>query len=99
MPLGDGCMVILFDQENLPDEVCEVVFATPQQVIVGRVLISHMKGNGGELSKSGMSRFAMMLNDGKVVTEIEDEPFRGKKVRISCNKRQFYDRILTPLRS
>ena len=41
----------------------------------------------------------MMLNDGKVVTEIEDEPFRGKKVRISYNKRQFYDRILTPLRS
>ncbi|HIH92336.1 TPA: hypothetical protein HA281_06065 [Candidatus Woesearchaeota archaeon] len=92
-------MVILFDQDNLPEEVCEVVFATTQQVIVGRVLIDHMKESGGELSKSQMSRFAIMLNDGKVVTEIQEEPFKGKKVKISYNKRQFYDRILTPLRS
>ncbi len=92
-------MVILFDQDNLPHEVYEIVFATTQQVIVGRVLINHMKENGGELSKSEMSRFAIMLNDGKVVTEIQEEPFRGKKVKLSYNKRQFYDRILTPLRS
>ena len=92
-------MVILFDQDNLPNEIYEVIFATTQQVIVGRVLINHMKDNSGELSKSKMSKFAIMLNDGKVVTEIQEEPFKGKKVKLSYNKRQFYDRILTPLRS
>jgi hypothetical protein len=92
-------VVILFDQDNLPSEIFEVIFATTQQVIVGRVLVNHMKENGGELSKSKMSKFAIMLNDGKVVTEIQEEPFKGKKVKLSYNKRQFYDRILTPLRS
>ena len=92
-------MVILFDQDNLPSEIYEVVFATTQQIIVARVLVSHMKQNLNELSKSKMSRFAIMLNDGKVVTEIQEEPFKGKKVKLSYNKRQFYDRILTPLRS
>jgi len=28
-----------------------------------------------------------------------EEPYRGKKVKISYNKRQFYDRILTPMKS
>ena len=92
-------MVILFDQDNVPNEVFEVVFATTQQIIVGRVLVDYMKANNNELTKSGMSEFAIMLNDGKVVTEIEEEPFIGKKVKLSYNKRQFYDRILTPLRS
>ena len=92
-------MVILFDQDNFPQEIFDVVFATTQQVIVGRVLINHMKENSGELTKSKMSRFAIMLNDGKVVTEIQEEPFLGKKVKLSYNKRQFYDRILTPMKS
>ena len=92
-------MVILFDQDNIPNEIFEVVFATTQQVIVGRVLINYMKDHKGELTKSQMSRFAIMLNDGKVMTEIQEEPFIGKKVKLSYNKRQFYDRILTPLRS
>ncbi len=92
-------MVLLFDQDNLPKEVYEVIFATTQQVIVGRVLISYMKSHNGELTKSKMSKFAIMLNDGKVVTEIQEEPFLGKKVKLSYNKRQFYDRILTPFRS
>lgn len=92
-------MVILFDQHNLPNSIYEVVFATPQQIIVGRVLIDFMKANNGEVSKSKLSMFATKLNDSKVVTEIEEEQFRGKKVRISYNKRQFYDRILTPMRA
>ncbi len=92
-------MVILFDQDNIPNEIFEIVFATTQQVIVGRVLVHYMKDHKSELTKSQMSKFAIMLNDGKVMTEIQEEPFIGKKVKLSYNKRQFYDRILTPLRS
>lgn len=92
-------MVILFDQHNLPSSIYEIVFSTPQQVIVGRVLIDFLKKNKGEVTKSQLSQFATSLNDGKVVTQIEEEPFIGKKVKLSYNKRQFYDRILTPMRA
>lgn len=92
-------MVILFDQHNLPDEIYETVFATTQQVIVGRVLIDYLKQQEGEVTKSEMSRFATKLNEGKILTQIQEEPYKGKKVKLSYNKRQFYDRILTPMRS
>lgn len=92
-------MVILFDQHNLPSNAFEVVFATPQQVIVGRVLVDFMKKNDGEVTKSELSDFATHLNDGKVITQIDEEPFIGKNVKLSYNKRQFYDRILTPMRA
>lgn len=92
-------MVILFDQHNLPSNIFEVVFATPQQVIVGRVFIDFLKNNKSEVTKSKLSEFATNLNEGKVVTQIEEEPFVGKKVKLSYNKRQFYDRIITPMRA
>ncbi len=91
-------MVILVDRYNLPEDIFEVVFATPQQKIVGKVLIGYIKKKGSEVSKSEMSEFATELHEGKLVTEIEDPKFAGKKVRLSYNKRQFYDRILTPMR-
>jgi hypothetical protein len=43
--------------------------------------------------------FATALHDGTLITEIDEEPYIGKKVKISYNKRQFYDRILTPMKS
>ena len=92
-------MVILFDQQNASANVYETIFSTTQQKIVAKVLIDYMKKNNGELTKSGISLFATKLNEGKVVTEIEEEPFLGKKVKLSYNKRQFYDRILTPMRA
>ena len=47
-----------------------------------------------------MSLFATKLHDGELITDIIDEaPYRGKKVKVSYNKRQFYDRILTPMKS
>ena len=91
-------MVILFDQFHLPEDIFEIIFATPQQKIVGKVLINYIKKFGGEVTKSEMSEFATELHEGKLVTEIEDPKFAGKKVRLSYNKRQFYDRILTPMR-
>ncbi len=91
-------MVILVDRYNIPEDIFEIVFATPQQKIVGKVLINYLKKLGGEVSKSEMSEFATELHEGKLVTEIEDPKFAGKKVRLSYNKRQFYDRILTPMR-
>ena len=93
-------MVILYDRFNLPDDIYEVIFATKQQVIVGKLLIQEMKEKGGEVGKTEMSLFATALHEGNLITDTLDEPlYRGKKVKISYNKRQFYDRILTPMKS
>ena len=92
-------MVILFDQFHLPEDVFEIIFATNQQKIVAKVLISTMKGKGSELNKTEMSFFATKLHEGQLVTELDEPEFRGKKVKLSYNKRQFYDRILTPMKS
>ncbi len=92
-------MVILFDQFHLPEDIYEIIFATPQQKIVAKVLIQEMKSNGGEVSKSIMSWVATQLHEGKLITAIDDPAYKGKEIRISYNKRQFYDRILTPMKS
>ncbi len=91
-------MVILFDQFNLPDDIYKVVFATEQQEVVAKMLIKYMWENGGEIGKTEMSVFATQLHEGNaVIKEKGKSPF-DKEVRISYNKRQFYDRILTPMR-
>ena len=93
-------MVILFDRYNLPEEIFEVIFATKQQVIVAKLLVGMIKENDGEINKTEMSLFATKLHDGELITDlIEEEPYKGKKVKVSYNKRQFYDRILTPMKS
>ena len=93
-------MVILFDRFNLPEDVYEVIFATKQQIIVAKLLIEMMKDNGGEIGKTEMSLFATKLHEGDLITDLIDEPpYKGKKVKVSYNKRQFYDRILTPMKS
>jgi hypothetical protein len=93
-------MVILFDRFNLPEDIYEVIFATKQQIIVAKLLMEMIKGNGGEINKTEMSLFATKLHEGNYVTTLIDEPpYKGKKVKISYNKRQFYDRILTPMKS
>lgn len=91
-------MVVLFDIYNLPEDVYEVIFATPQQKIVGKLLIKMMKDKGGEITKTEMSLFAMQLHDGTFVTELDEPEYKNKKVKLSYNKRQFYDRILTPMK-
>jgi hypothetical protein len=83
-------MVILFDQYNLPESVYEVIFATEQQRIVAELLIKHIKKHKGSVNKAQMSAFATDLHEGKVKHD-------GKN--ISYNKRQFYDRILTPMKA
>ena len=94
-------MVILFDQFHLPEDIFEIVFATEQQVIVGRLLVDEFKQNGGSLGKTEMSFFANKLHDGTTVDVIEEigPTKRTKKVQVSYNKRQFYDRILTPMKA
>lgn len=91
-------MVILFDIFNLPDDVYEIIFATPQQKIVGKLLIKMIKEKGGEITKAEMSLFAIQLHEGTLVTEIDEPEYKNKKVKLSYNKRQFYDRILTPMK-
>ena len=93
-------MVILFDRFNLPEDIYEVIFATKQQIIVAKLLIEMIKDNGGEIGKTEMSLFATKLHEGNLITDLIDEPpYKGKKVKVSYNKRQFYDRILTPMKS
>ena len=93
-------MVMLFDRFNLPEDIYEVIFATKQQIIVAKLLIEMIKTNDGEINKTEMSLFATKLHEGDLITDlIEEEPYRGKKVKVSYNKRQFYDRILTPMKS
>lgn len=93
-------MVILFDQYHMPRDIFEIVFATEQQIQVAKLLVDEIKRAGGELGKTEMSMFANKLHDGTVVEIEEGEgPVRKlKKVQISYNKRQFYDRILTPMK-
>ena len=92
-------MVILFDQYHLPDDIFEVIFATSQQKIVAKVLINAIKEKNGEMNKTEMSFFATKLHEGELVTEIDEPDYEGKKVKLSYNKRQFYDRILTPMKT
>jgi len=92
-------MVILFDKFNLPDDIYEIIFATEQQIIVAQALIREMKLKGGQMTKAQMSDFATRLHEGKLETKIDRVPYTGKKLRLSYNKRQFYDRILTPMKS
>jgi len=92
-------MVILFDRFNLPEDIYEIIFATKQQVIVAKLIIEYIKDNGGEIGKTEMSMFATKLHEGQLITTLNEPPFAGKKVKVSYNKRQFYDRILTPMKS
>jgi hypothetical protein len=92
-------MVILFDRFNLPDDIYEVIFSTSQQNIVAKELIKFMFAKKGEITKTEMSEFATKLHDGNYECILEDPPYKGKKVKLSYNKRQFYDRILTPMKA
>ena len=94
-------MVILYDRNNLPDDIYRIIFATEKQRIVARLLIDLMKQNGGVIGKTEMSNFATKLHDGKLedTTIPPDAQVPDSKRFLSYNKRQFYDRILTPMKS
>ncbi|MGV8169354.1 MAG: hypothetical protein ACP5N3_04830 [Candidatus Nanoarchaeia archaeon] len=94
-------MVILFDQYNLPENIFEVIFSTSQQVVVANMLLEEMKLRGGEIGKTEMSMFATALHDGITIEPHDTAPLsvRKKPIVISYNKRQFYDRILTPMKT
>lgn len=94
-------MVILFDQFNLPDDIFKVIFATEQQEVVAKLLINYIKQNNSEIGKTEMSLFATQLHEGRLVDTTQ--PVKGPQIKkapmISYNKRQFYDRILTPMKT
>ena len=92
-------MVILYDRFNLPNDIFEVIFATSQQKIVAKELVKFMVARKGEIDKTTMSEFATKLHDGNYECVLEEPPYKGKRVKLSYNKRQFYDRILTPMKS
>ncbi|MFH1589653.1 MAG: hypothetical protein ABIB43_03755 [archaeon] len=93
-------MVLLFDQFNFPDSIYEIIFATNQQIIVGKLLIEQMKLKDGEIGKTEMSMFATALHEGTILEAKEESILNIKKnIKLSYNKRQFYDRILTPMKT
>ena len=91
-------MGILFDQYNLPDDIYAVIFPTEQQRIVAKMLIDYLFANGSEIGKTEMGLFANQLHEGRAVLQEKGNSPLEKEVRLSYNKRQFYDRILTPMR-
>lgn len=91
-------MVILVDQQNLPEDIYSVIFATEQQEVVAKMLIKYMIINGGEIGKTEMGLFANNLHEGKVILKEKGKSPLQQEDRMSYNKRQFYDRILTPMR-
>ncbi len=91
-------MVILFDHFNMPDDIYLILFPTEQQQIVARALIKYMWDNGGEMGKTEMGVFAAQLDAGNMVFKEEGKSPLERELRLSYNKRQFYDRILTPMR-
>ncbi len=92
-------MVILFDLYNMPEDIFKVIFSTEQQEIVAKLLLQHMAKNSGEIGKTEMSLFASELHEGKVVLTSEGRSPLQQEMKISYNRRQFYDRILTPMKS
>lgn len=93
-------MVILFDEFHLPENVYDVIFSTEQQAIVAKLLINEMKKNGNMMGKTEMSVFANALHEGVNVEirKMVGTMVKSEKTKISYNKRQFYDRILTPMK-
>lgn len=91
-------MVILVDQFNLPEDIYKVIFATEQQEIVAKLLTEYMWKRGGEIGKTEMGVFATQLHEGEVILKEKGKSPLEKEERLSYNKRQFYDRILTPMR-
>ena len=89
---------MLFDQFNLPEDIYKVIFATEQQEIVAKMLINYMWSNNGEIGKTEMGLFATKLHEGKAIIKEKGKYPLDKEMRMSYNKRQFYDRILTPMR-
>ena len=92
-------MVILFDLYNMPEDIFKGIFSTEQQEIVAKLLLQHIAMNGGEIGKTEMSLFATNLHEGKVVLSPEGRGPLQQEMKISYNRRQFYDRILTPMKS
>ena len=97
-------MVILFDIFNLPEDIFEIVFSTKFQILVAKLLIDMMKEEGGEITKSQMSLFANRLHEGTLIEHVSSNKYginvpRNREMNLSYNKRQFYDRILTPMKS
>ena len=92
-------MVILFDQFNLPNDIIGIIFATEQQVEVARLLIDYILERNGEITKTEMSLFANLLHEGNLKKLEEKEIVFKQAPKFSYNKRQFYDRILTPMKS
>jgi len=97
-------MMILFDRFTMPDDIYKIVFPTERQQVVAKLLVKMMKENGGTMGKTEMSMFATQLHDGTLVDTASQRPGpfvpqRTPPQTLSYNKRQFYDRILTPMKS
>lgn len=90
-------LVILFHSKNL-DNIHSIVFATRQQELVAKMLLDFFKEHENKLSKTEMAFFATLLEKGAIVLKVEETFSAKKMIKLSYNKKQFYDRILTPMK-
>ena len=90
-------MVILVDQQNLPEDIYKVIFATEQQEIVAKMLIRYMIINGGEIGKTEMGLFANNLHEGKVILK---EKGKSKRIKGRLSEGNHWcPRVFSPVSS
>ena len=82
----------------MPESIYDLVFSTDQQAMVAKLLVSYMQQNGGEIGKTEMGLFAQKLHDGEMIVKPAGKRVFDTQKSVSYNKRQFYDRILTPMK-
>jgi hypothetical protein len=88
-------MTVLFNRNDLPtQDIFLIVFSTEQQRLVGNLLMDYIIRNSGEIKNTQMSMFATNLHFGKLHKIYDHEQAKS----IKYNKRQFYDRIVTPMK-
>ncbi len=62
------------------------------------MLLQYMWKNSGKIGKTEMGVFAARLDQGEAIIQEKGKSPLQPELRLSYNKRQFYDRILTPMR-
>lgn len=91
-------MTILFDSNQL-DNIFTILFGLQNQQKVAQTLIEFLKIKR-VVSKSDLSNFAQLLNDGKMkeLSEFEEiQELTEFDIDIKYNRKQFYSRILNPM--
>ena len=73
-------MVILIDQQNLPEDVYAVIFATEQREVVAKMLVKYMAENGAKWERQRWVCSPTTFTKGKLSSR--------KKANLPCSRKQ-----------